>query len=372
MWKTRARDNFLIEQIKNERNKIFHLSDLQEITDDEFRDKWSILEGSIMGIATVIGRACTDETEKNIMQANKLILIGDYMLKNEIICRDYWKNKCAEFEQTPERLSELGYPGAKAALKDDAMPDISVVVDAEKGQSSHKKPRSAFVLGEAFNDSLDKSVDSIDAETESPSAPDSMEIQEEDEIPAATEQNLDDNDEIDDDEDDVHEYDNDPDYIYNESEEEDGDGEYGSDDEEETGNYRMEECLDKQVVLGGDGRCDSPGYSAKYGSYTLMDLNTNKILDIQLVQISQTYSEVIESKYLLNDLKKLSPVHQTYGLEVYHHLVTQYTPKNTHFFQYAMKARIYIATLHCITLKMEIDSKLSQKAGILKWEKVVS
>ncbi|CAG2211707.1 unnamed protein product [Mytilus edulis] len=44
---------------------------------------------------------------------------------------------------------------------------------------------------------------------------------------------------------------------------------------------------DKQVVLGGDGRCDSPGYSAKYGSYTLMDLNTNKILDIQLVQSNE-------------------------------------------------------------------------------------
>ncbi|XP_063436058.1 uncharacterized protein LOC134717453 [Mytilus trossulus] len=412
-----------------------------------------------------------------------------------------------QYSRHPERLSELGYPGAKAALKDDAMPDIPVVVDAEKGPSSPKKPRSAFekrqkrqVLQEAFNESLDKSVDSIDTETESPPAPDSMEIQEEVEIPvdipktfvsksfntdytnmkiqknqtdpipqrtrrnqtlkpkrkskgiqcnpsdidsaskvatsktrtiigkitssslapAATEQNKDDNDEIDDDEDDVDAYDNDPDYIYNESEEEDGDDEYGSDDEEETSNYRMEECNDpveekyymvsetalfqllsvcrecnnrcipiiefsrgtmistssvcafghvykwksqncherlpwgnlllasaimfsgnntakivrlfdqmklkgiisersvrrlqtaytscaviyefdsqqadliaslqgpdKQVVLGGDGRCDSPGYSAKYGSYTLMDLNTNKILDIQLVQSNE-------------------------------------------------------------------------------------
>ncbi|XP_052099541.1 uncharacterized protein LOC127734027 [Mytilus californianus] len=59
--------------------------------------------------------------------------------------------------------------------------------------------------------------------------------------PVATEQNLDDNDEMDDDEDDVDEYDNDPDYIYNESEEEDGDDEYGSDEDEETSNYRMEE-----------------------------------------------------------------------------------------------------------------------------------
>lgn len=39
------------------------------------------------------------------------------------------------------------------------------------------------------------------------------------------------------------------------------------------------------VILGGDGRCDSPGHSAKYGSYSLMDVEQNKILDSQLVQV---------------------------------------------------------------------------------------
>ena len=34
------------------------------------------------------------------------------------------------------------------------------------------------------------------------------------------------------------------------------------------------------VILGGDGRADSPGHSAKYGSYTMMDLNSGKIIDI--------------------------------------------------------------------------------------------
>ena len=28
----------------------------------------------------------------------------------------------------------------------------------------------------------------------------------------------------------------------------------------------------RQVTLGGDGRCDTPGYCAKYGSYSCMDL----------------------------------------------------------------------------------------------------
>ncbi|XP_034551922.1 uncharacterized protein LOC117821613 isoform X2 [Notolabrus celidotus] len=42
-----------------------------------------------------------------------------------------------------------------------------------------------------------------------------------------------------------------------------------------------------RVVLGGDMRADSRGHSAKFGSYTMTDLNTNKVLDIQLVQSNE-------------------------------------------------------------------------------------
>ena len=41
------------------------------------------------------------------------------------------------------------------------------------------------------------------------------------------------------------------------------------------------------LCMGGDGRADSPGHSAKYGTYTVMDLNDNKVLDLQLVQVHQ-------------------------------------------------------------------------------------
>ena len=37
--------------------------------------------------------------------------------------------------------------------------------------------------------------------------------------------------------------------------------------------------------LGGDGRADSPGYSAKFGSYSIIDLDQNKVIDVQLVQV---------------------------------------------------------------------------------------
>ncbi len=39
------------------------------------------------------------------------------------------------------------------------------------------------------------------------------------------------------------------------------------------------------LILGGDARCDSPGHSAKYGTYTLMDLMSGQVIDIQLIQV---------------------------------------------------------------------------------------
>lgn len=41
------------------------------------------------------------------------------------------------------------------------------------------------------------------------------------------------------------------------------------------------------VGLGGDGRCCSPEHTAKFGTYSMMDLTTNKILDIKLVQVRE-------------------------------------------------------------------------------------
>lgn len=42
----------------------------------------------------------------------------------------------------------------------------------------------------------------------------------------------------------------------------------------------------RDLVLGGDGRADSPGHSAKFGSYTVLELSANAVIDIQLVQVN--------------------------------------------------------------------------------------
>ena len=43
------------------------------------------------------------------------------------------------------------------------------------------------------------------------------------------------------------------------------------------------------LVVAGDGRCDSPGYCAKFGSFTFMEQQINRVVDFQLVQVSTYY-----------------------------------------------------------------------------------
>ena len=49
----------------------------------------------------------------------------------------------------------------------------------------------------------------------------------------------------------------------------------------------------KKLALTGDGRADSPGHSAKYGSYTVIEMSCNKVLDYQLVQVCLRVNVVI-------------------------------------------------------------------------------
>ena len=41
----------------------------------------------------------------------------------------------------------------------------------------------------------------------------------------------------------------------------------------------------ESLVVAGDGRADSPGHSAKYGSYSLIELTCDKVVDFKLVQV---------------------------------------------------------------------------------------
>ena len=42
-----------------------------------------------------------------------------------------------------------------------------------------------------------------------------------------------------------------------------------------------------EVTLLGDGRCDSPGYSVKYGTYTFMEHSSSLEVDFTVVQFAE-------------------------------------------------------------------------------------
>ncbi|MES9879454.1 MAG: hypothetical protein ABW185_01055 [Sedimenticola sp.] len=42
------------------------------------------------------------------------------------------------------------------------------------------------------------------------------------------------------------------------------------------------------IIVSGDGRADSPGHSAKYGAYSLIEMISGKVIDVQLVQVQLT------------------------------------------------------------------------------------
>ncbi|KAM7293564.1 uncharacterized protein ISCGN_026694 [Ixodes scapularis] len=69
-----------------------------------------------------------------------------------------------------------------------------------------------------------------------------------------------------------------------------------------------------KLHLAGDGRADSPGYSAKYGTYTLLDTRINKIMHYEVLQST----EVKSSNHMETEgLKRSLDFLLSMGLSVY-------------------------------------------------------
>jgi len=54
--------------------------------------------------------------------------------------------------------------------------------------------------------------------------------------------------------------------------------------------YESSEPGDRDLWLSGDGRCDSPGHNTKYGTYTMIDRQTDTIVDFRIVQVTKVNS----------------------------------------------------------------------------------
>lgn len=61
----------------------------------------------------------------------------------------------------------------------------------------------------------------------------------------------------------------------------------------------------EELVLGGDGHCDSPGHSAKHSCYTLMNLEHKLFSRFVLVSNYSIYKQMLYSKQKPSDLLSL-------------------------------------------------------------------
>ncbi|XP_072772653.1 uncharacterized protein [Nerophis lumbriciformis] len=60
-------------------------------------------------------------------------------------------------------------------------------------------------------------------------------------------------------------------------------------EEQQRTHLTMLQVEGRPLVLGGDWRADSPGHSAKFGTYTTMELEANVVLDLQVVQSNECH-----------------------------------------------------------------------------------
>ena len=74
------------------------------------------------------------------------------------------------------------------------------------------------------------------------------------------------------------------------------------------------------VMLAGDGRADSPGHSAKYGTYTMMNVDTDKIADFEVVQVMDVKnSNAMEKQGFIDTLSRIESDCEVLGISTDRH-----------------------------------------------------
>jgi len=127
-----------------------------------------------------------------------------------------------------------------------------------------------------------------------------------------------------------------------------------------------------KLEVGGDGRADSPGHSAKYGSYTAMELRINKIIDLQLVQSNEVGGSYhMEQAGLERFIKFLESKDLTIGVLVTdRHLsiqkwVRESLPQTVHYFDVWHVAK-------GVGKKIDSVAKLKDCGVVGEWRRSIS
>eukprot|EP00794_Sanderia_malayensis_P011589 gene11589-12783_t len=128
-------------------------------------------------------------------------------------------------------------------------------------------------------------------------------------------------------------------------------------------------------TLGGDARMDSPGFSAKYGTYSLMDLDSNKVISVNTLQSNEvggsTHMELAGLKSGLEEMEEHGINFQTIVTDR-HGGVKKYTreqkPKKKHCFDVSHVAKSIGKKVEAIGKKKE--NSRGEKLGTINQTRV--
>nr|XP_022311415.1 uncharacterized protein LOC111116717 [Crassostrea virginica] len=125
----------------------------------------------------------------------------------------------------------------------------------------------------------------------------------------------------------------------------------------------------KPLVIGGDGRADSPGHCAKYGSYSTIDLEEGTVIDIQLVQSNEVKnSNAMEKRGLEKVVEWIHSHHLEIGTIITdRHLqiqkwIRENLPQTTHFYDVWHVAK-------GLKKKVLAASKQKECEELIRWNK---
>jgi solute carrier family 8 (sodium/calcium exchanger) len=130
---------------------------------------------------------------------------------------------------------------------------------------------------------------------------------------------------------------------------------------------------EKLLIMGGDARCDSPGFSSKYGSYALMDLEQNAVLDVQMVQSNEVGNSVqMELEGLKRSLKYLQ---ETKDMKIGELVTDRHVSVKAYLKNQQKHIKHYFDVWHCakgVTKKLEKAAKLKGGEAIRPWIRSIS
>jgi len=131
-------------------------------------------------------------------------------------------------------------------------------------------------------------------------------------------------------------------------------------------------AMSGKLEIGSDGRADSPGHSAKYGSYSVLELRLNKVIDIQLVQSNEVGGSYhMELEGLARTVELLTALKLTIGVIVtdrhpsIQKWIRENIPNTTHYYDVWHVAK-------GLTKKMEGIAKQKECQLVREWIRSIS